>query len=381
MAALTSTPVAFPKQPIARCGGFAAPHSPISVDSEMSDQSTSPPPVSLLTLLRNPSEPPSSPPTESKSSPQPILRRDSVGSDADAVSSLHSHMASTTHKDEPRRALKFAVAAPHDPPSPHVHLQPHPPVRAPSPLIDDNSDDSSDGGYQEDEEDGEFSDDEDFAATIPRAPASPEFPFARPTNYDYGRRRSSDAPPAPAVLPPPPRRGRGHIRVVDDNAAPKTCSRHCSPPPARSRSGSEARSRVSDAGPREGRAGSPMPDVSDLPDVDDEVFDAQEEASDNAIQAQAVPVPRWRRASEHLPGFRKYDDGRRESAELCPPTITDETIVGSLSNGNQSDNVYHRLESNLASSSLTRARSMGAKVSFAPKPQPTEDVAPDERSQ
>jgi len=318
MAALTSPPVAFPKQPIARCGGFVAPHSPISVSSEISDQSTSPPPVSLLTLLRNPAETPSSPPTDTKPSPQPILRRDSVGSDADGLSSSHGHTATTPHKDEPRRALKFAVAAPHEPVPSHLHPHPHPPVHAPSLLLDDNSDDSSDGGYQEDEEDGEFSDDEDFAATIPRAPSPPQFPFARPTNYDYGRRRSSDAPPAPAVLPPPPRRGRGHIRVVDDNAAPKKCSRHCSPPPARSQSGSEARSRVSDAGPREGRAGSPMPDVSDLPDVDDEVFDAAAEGSDDEAQAQAVSVPRWRRASEHLPGFRKYGDSRRESAELCP---------------------------------------------------------------
>ena len=289
---MTTTPLDFAKH---------AMHDLPALDSDHS----SPQPVSLLTLLRTPQLHPVTPTTPD--SPIPILRRDSVSS-----------------ADEHARALKFTVISPH--------------TVAP-PVMSEAS--GSSDGYEEDEEDGAFSDDEVYSTHIP-TPA--QFPFARPTNYD-GSSTSPSAPPAPAILPPPSRRGRGHIRVVDGNDAPKSCSRHCSPPPARSRSGSECKSRTSDAGPRDGRAGSPMPDVSDLSDVDDE-------------EDEGIPTTtRWRRASEHNPGFRRMDDRRPSGARL------DETLAaGSTSGGDE--NVYHLLENSLASTNLTRARSMGARVSF-----------------
>lgn len=302
---------------------------------DMSDHSTSPQPVSLLTLLRTPQQQPTNPITPvTTGSPAPILRRDSLSSDAE-----HAPLSFSEH--EPKRALKFAVVQPH--PTPH-HIAPT--------TIDSDSD----GGYQEDEEDGTFSDDDDvFSATIPRAPS--KYPFARPTNYDGSR---PEAPPAPSILPPPSRRGRGHIRVVDSNVTPKTCSRHCSPPPVCSRSGSEAKSRTSDAGPRDGRAGSPMPDVSDLSDVDDE-----EE------QPAGIPIAnRWRRASEHVPGFRRSDDRRPSGAAIDNTTVSGSTSA-------HDENVYHMLESSLGSSSLTRARSMGAKA-VVPRMRPAEALSADE---
>ena len=362
--ALASPALDFSKHPISHHHDIS---SVPALDSELSDQSTSPQPVSLLTLLRTPQQNPITPPNpiDSKTGkpPAPILRRDSISSDAEhghVLSALTSSLSINHGKEhEPKRALKFAVV------QPHLAPLPHPDPRAPTPMMDD-SDNSSDGGYQEDEEDGTFSDDDDvFTARIPRAPSPSKYPFARPTNYDHGSRRSSEAPPAPATLPPPSRRGRGHIRVVDKNDTPKTCSRHCSPPPVRSRSGSEAKSRTSDAGPREGRAGSPMPDVSDLPDVDDEAVDES--------PVEGIPIAsRWRRASENLPGFRCSGDRRPSGAEL---EVT--PVVGSTSKHDES--VYRLLESSLASSSsLTRARSMGAKVSFAPRIRPAESMSADE---
>ncbi|RSH91982.1 hypothetical protein EHS25_009353 [Saitozyma podzolica] len=200
---------------------------------------------------------------------------------------------------------------------------------------DDESFDESDLGYQEDEEDGEFSDDPETAA-FPRdalqSDGNGNFAFARPTNWRRrGARRQRDGspsaspPPAPAVLPPPARRGRGHIRVVDDPShsgkeGKKGCSRHCSPPPARSRSNSirgppppgsspSARNlkekhqqlhpqphakkscsgRLSDAGPRDGRAGSPMPPrVLDLESELDEEDDDEDEATEPTLPAIAT---------------------------------------------------------------------------------------------
>ena len=94
-----------------------------------------------------------------------------------------------------------------------------------------------------------------------------------------------------------------------------------------------------------------MPDVSDLPDVED---DAGQDIEDFYGQSGQ---PRWRRASEHLPGFRQY--GRRVSGEACPPTL-DETPVFIDSLPRHEESVYHRLEANLANdTNLIRARSVG----------------------
>lgn len=179
---------------------------------------------------------------------------------------------------------------------------------------------SSVGGYDEDEEDGAFESDEDWPLGFePRRRSitgeSSKYPFARPTNYD---RRNPDgllsspngSPPAgPMLQLPPARRGRGHVKV-DPAAASGTegnrCSRHCSPPPQRSRSNSRTvdsapapssspsasrlkrtgskqtgRRSVSpactdDAGPRAGRAGSPMPERLAVSDEDEPESDADD---------------------------------------------------------------------------------------------------------
>lgn len=129
-------------------------------------------------------------------------------------------------------------------------------------LQDEDSD--SDAGYQEDSE--QSTDEEDRHRS-----SAPKYPFARSTNYRRRRAAQSPSPPppAPAVLPPPTRRGRGHIRVDSSCISGKEteggCSRHRSPPPSKSRSRSnsggerERIGRLSDAGPRRNRAGSPMP--------------------------------------------------------------------------------------------------------------------------
>jgi len=175
---------------------------------------------------------------------------------------------------------------------------------------DGEYDSDSDLGYQEDEENGAFSDDEDYTTQIPQAPSPSDFPFARPTNY---RRRQHNRPSpsasaaafeVPAVRPPS-RRGRGNIRVVDAVSSPtedrKGCSRHCSPPPASSRSSSRIlgprsghSDRLSDAGPRGGRAGSPMPakiasDAENDSDDGDEIGDG-----DDQIRNSGRPRGGWR---------------------------------------------------------------------------------------
>lgn len=125
---------------------------------------------------------------------------------------------------------------------------------------------------------------------------NPNFPFARPTNYRRKRRQSSATPdkaPAPALVEPPPRRGRGHIQVVDgtqDKGKKAACSRHCSPPPVmREKSRSVAppagqspsarklfSRRVTSESPRKTgrrRVGSPMPPKIELEDEEDEEVD------------------------------------------------------------------------------------------------------------
>jgi hypothetical protein len=295
--------------------------------------------------------------------------------------------------------------------------------------------DDTDGGYEEDEEDGMFDDDEDYAAEIPRGPSPSDFPFARPTNYR--RKRNHAAIPstagsvAPAAFEPPLRRGRGHIKVNEPpEFTRKACSKHCSPPP-RSRSSSNAHEmleglrghrvkssspRISDAGPRYGRAGSPMPDrVSDV-DTDEDEEEVQPSPprvrggwrSDDAVFKNArtprhvsapVTMPVFddedevssmtdgvrdflRRASEHLPGFRRpsqvatVSPGGKASPvvaqTICPPALDATPIIASSISrheGEPSGGLAHRLEKVLSSgiqpgASIARAKSLSSKVSF-----------------
>ena len=191
--------------------------------------------------------------------------------------------------------------------------------------IDDYESDS-DLGYEEDAENGLFSDDEDYTTNIPRPPSPSKYPFARPTNYHrrFHRRSASSlaaaSPTTSAVYSSSARRGRGHIRVIDKASPPtkvgKGCSRHCSPPPApSSRSSSHGHvprfasrstgpgmqaSRTSmspnrsDAGPRAGRAGSPMPS---------KVFVSETEEEENEVEEDNLTPPKMRG------GWRSDDAG------------------------------------------------------------------------
>ncbi|WVF72178.1 hypothetical protein IAT40_006990 [Kwoniella sp. CBS 6097] len=213
----------------------------------------------------------------------------------------------------PGGGLKFAVA-----PQPTHAVGPAPVIRALQRDDDDQGvEDDSDDGYQEDEEGG-FDTDSSGGLSDD---IDPRYPFARSTNFEQPRFiGSTQIPakplsPAPVLLPPPSRRGRGHIRV-DESAAPsgdqdKTCSRHRSPPPTRSRSGSQARSsapgspikrhhsgRLSDAGPREGRAGSPMPERmwtdSDDADGNDNDGVGEEDGADPEQEGNMHAASGWR---------------------------------------------------------------------------------------
>jgi hypothetical protein len=187
-------------------------------------------PSLLSTMLRSPSNqtgksgstPPSSPQPHSDAQSVSILRRNSFSSDGEGLGQTPEKLPSVQR----HTSLKFAVAPLRSPPPRHVEEE-----------VD------SDDGYKEDEEDSDGEEDKPN--------------FAKPTNWRRKRQRPSP-PPAPAVVPPPPRRGRGHITVAEGTSEGEArCSRHRSPPPVSSRSPS----RHSDAGPRRGRAGSPMPAV------------------------------------------------------------------------------------------------------------------------
>jgi hypothetical protein len=313
--------------------------------------------------------------------------------------------------------------------------------------IDDRDNEAEDGvseesdlGYQEDSE----SSDEDIDGS-PRYRQGPKskYPFARSTNYrrrrhvseaNGERERSPSPPPAPAVLPPPTRRGRGHIRVDESCISGKEteggCSRHRSPPPSRSRSHSrsgdqkmERVGRLSDAGPRDGRAGSPMPSRSKIlaasEDEEDQDQDQEVEGSPvdkkdvfgswsgwksddasfygsssmvkgirtvsapprepgsaigdrdaGAVDEQSGVRSFFRRASEHIPAFRRPDPsmaypqpvpavhpmGRTLSpsnTSPCPPAL-DETpaLASSIARVERdySGGLAHRLEQSLSTS-------------------------------
>ncbi|WWC89985.1 uncharacterized protein L201_004915 [Kwoniella dendrophila CBS 6074] len=381
-----------------------------------------------------------------------------------------------------RSGLKFAVASHPNRPSSSTNQTPN--LEAPGEAEYD-----TDEGYQEDEEDGFDSDSSQDSQINPR------FPFARPTNFEQhpryigsthiptitspGKRLEEEkekADPAPSLLPPPSRRGRGHIRVdentVSENAASKDkiCSRHRSPPPARSRSISRSSSRhqsssksaphspskshptsagngrLSDAGPRSNRAGSPMPSASQLSELDDDEEDLENDDDDDEEDAggdspkydipstgwrsddavfygpkarQVTPIARHRprrhssaldravfvdsdddgegdvvvdgvspqnsgisgflrRASEHIPGFRRPSSGLNRSSTTrsttsqaqipCPPAL-DNTPAMAQNNtpsdlNNSTGGLTHRLENALSIPSVPSSAAVSRSTSL-----------------
>lgn len=182
----------------------------------------------------------------------PLKRRQAEAAGADSVSPVAKVKA-----DAPQRSNMNETEADESPIT--VDGEEDEDVEEEEEAVKSGSEDSE-LGYQEDSEQSD--DDED------RIRSGPKYPFARSTNYRRRRQeaRSPSPPPAPAVLPPPSRRGRGHIRVDSSCISGKEteggCSRHRSPPPSKSRSRSNSGERIgrlSDAGPRQNRAGSPMP--------------------------------------------------------------------------------------------------------------------------
>ncbi|WWC61078.1 uncharacterized protein I303_103656 [Kwoniella dejecticola CBS 10117] len=350
--------------------------------------------------------------------------------------------------DHPPRtnALKFAVAPHPNHPGPESGFRPL------SPPSDDELDGDIDDGYQEDEEDGFDSDDSQGSQIDPR------FPFARPTNFGQHPRYiggtripSQETAPAPALLPPPSRRGRGHVRVDEESTAQdKTCSRHRSPPPVRSRSSSGHRSsrplprsptgRLSDAGPREGRAGSPMPGpISDESEDEAEHINGPEEIpeqartlaagwrSDDAVfygphAKQVNPIRRirprrhssaldnsvfvdseeedkeglqpsisgignfFRRASEHIPGFRRPSAGMdrvssgggsesiaHRASTPCPPALDNTPALAQNRFASDASDVSggltHRLETALATPSAPSSAAVSRNPSVVKRPE------------
>ncbi|WRT67164.1 uncharacterized protein IL334_004130 [Kwoniella shivajii] len=372
-------------------------------------------PVSLLTALIQSSDKKPSASTQSSapstafSSPRgpnhgilqqsnpAILRRDSndqVGLGLGGVETLKSRLEKV---EEKRERIGWADAVD----------QPQPTSTSPE---------SDDEGYQEDSEEGFDSDNSQDSQIDPR------YPFARPTNFDrprfIGATQLPSKTPAPALLPPPARRGRGHIKV-DETAHDKTCSRHRSPPPARSRSSSAHKSsgRLSDAGPRDGRAGSPMPDPIPSDEEEDEEemhIPAGGWRSDDAVfygpNAQHVrPIRRrprrhssalrpsvfvdsddetqpsggigdfLRRASEHIPGFRRPSSGLNRVSSgasesgyphsipqaACPPALDNTPAMAQQPFTNDATGgLAHRLETALSSSPASAAVSRVASVNM-----------------
>lgn len=240
---------------------------------------------------------------------------------------------------------------------------------------DDEEEEESEGmdpGYEEDSEDG-FSDDE------------PTFIVQAMTRAREARLRDAK-PPAQSVslspptheVGPPSRRGRGHIRV--DPAADKDhkqCTRHHSPPPSDARS-----TRSAPPGPRDGRAGSPVPSLhsEDFYDEDEDNEDDQigqegagdpmhfaheneneneNENDDHALasddpdsaEATGISVVEsgvrniLRRASEHLPTFSR--------PSFTPTSPADPRAIAKTDTDN-------------ARTPLTRARSLSARAANSP---------------
>lgn len=197
------------------------------------------------------------------------------------------------------------------------------------PQHDDNEDDRgtiTDKGYEEDSEDGFTSDDE--PSFMMQAHHKMALARAREAQLAAARPCSTSPPLRPTA--PPLRRGRGHVRVDpaagDDSGR---CSRHHSPPP-------DTRTRSAPPGPRDGRAGSPVPEPMDIDEDEDDDQDEEEndDGGDAALETDSgddiaatslspSPTPATeppggpassigagvrnilRRASEHLPSFRR----------------------------------------------------------------------------
>lgn len=301
---------------------------------------------------------------------------------------------------------------------------------------------------------------------------NPNFPFARPTNYRRRRRQSSATPDkdsAPALIPAPPRRGRGHIQVIDvtdDKVKKVGCSRHCSPPPVirekiRSAAPPAGQSpsarnlfsrRVTSESPRRAgrrRPGSPMPprlaldeneyEVEEVIDVqttvrraggwrsDDSLFTPSQRptpfqpvrkaslppaaattshvigfvAEPSTASPRVLNIERsdagvrgmFRRASIHMPGFRRASEEFSPSAiepmsvtpkapsstlptsptmspSSCVPAVDDTpaTCTSLSTSLGGSDPLAQRLHRTLGTqpASVTRAVSLGSKITFAP---------------
>lgn len=260
-------------------------------------------------------------------------------------------------KEARASALKFAVT--HHPTEP----------KRPQPDDDDNDDElvqgtNTDEGYEEDSEDGFSSDDEPTFMVQAHKMA-----LARARKAQLAAARPTSASPPPRSGHPPPLRGRGHVRVdpaVATGDSERRCSRHYSPPP-------DNRPRSAPPGPRDGRAGSPLPermDVNDDEDEDEEENPEEDTAivetdddDDNAMSVSPNgPTPAsgpspftpassigtgmrnmLRRASEHLPSFRR--------PSFTAPIPEDSVVVLDDDNGSDNSRVL-----------LSRARSLGSRT-------------------
>ncbi|BEJ18201.1 hypothetical protein CspHIS471_0704780 [Cutaneotrichosporon sp. HIS471] len=308
---------------------------PISLLSSMMAGQTSPRPKPPLSGYTSGPSAPSTAPSTAVSSPRPqeepisILRRSSVGSDGEPFFlPMARVLPASPEKQEIKQprpsALKFAVTSR---PS-EFERQPVTVV----PQQDDHEDDHgtvTDKGYEEDSEDGFTSDDEPSFMVQ----AHHKMAMARAREAQLAAARPSSTSPPLRPTAPSPRRGRGHVRVdpaVGDDTG--RCSRHYSPPPdSRPRS-------APPGGPRNGRAGSPVPEPMDIDDEEDDDDDDDDEENDGdgdaaietdsrddiaATSTSSSPRPAaeqstgpassigtgvrnmLRRASEHLPSFRR----------------------------------------------------------------------------
>ncbi|GMK59949.1 hypothetical protein CspeluHIS016_0901660 [Cutaneotrichosporon spelunceum] len=347
---------------------------PISLLSSMMGGQTSPRSKQYLSGSTSGPSAPSTAPSTTFSSPRPqeepisILRRSSVGSDGEPfLLPMARALPTSPDKQEIKQprlsSLKFAVT------SRPSGFEPQPMTTVPQ--HDDLEDDRgtvTDKGYEEDSEDGFTSDDE--PSFVMQAHHKMAMARAREAQLTAARPTSASPPLRPTA--PPPRCGRGHVRVdpaVGDDTG--RCSRHYSPPP-------DTRQRSAPPGPRNGRAGSPVPDPMDIDDEDDDDDDDDGEENDNEGAARkrdssreditstspgASPSPRpttqqsagppssigtgvrnmLRRASEHLPSFRRPSFTAPISEELVTLDDDDDSI--------DSGRVL-----------LSRARSLGART-------------------
>lgn len=218
--------------------------------------------------------------------------------------------------------MKFAVATRQSPKKP----------RSVADFLDTSE--PLDPGYEEDSEEGMTDSEEDEPAFLLN---TRNLALDKALSLLENRTKS---PPPPRIYRPSQgsdkaveERGRAHVRV-DPSAMQnhKSCSRHCSPPPAEPEP-----LRPALPGPREGRAGSPAPSQDILSGLDDDE-DEDEEGSDGTDDDASDDSPAsrddqdapgqsavvfdssdeeptrglrqmLRRASEHIPAFRRRSFG------------------------------------------------------------------------